>query len=154
MFCCSPFFYVSVKKIIKDCACWTYKNWHQQRWPTTSQCSHLLFVLHKCSANISECQVPCFSPWMNSVTHLCFLCISMSDAILSDCPSAATFCTATKGKGIQWEGSTSTATPPTSASHDMDQHNKIGGITFRAAFLSSGSQWKSVSAAQCSWWGH
>ena len=30
-----------------------------------------------------------FSTWRNSVTHLCFLCTSMSDTILSDCPSAA-----------------------------------------------------------------
>jgi len=29
----------------------------------------------------------------------------------------------------QWEGSTSTATPPTSASDIVGQHNKIEGIT-------------------------
>jgi len=33
-----------------------------------------------------------------------------------------------------WEGSTSTVIPPTSASDIIRQHNKIGGITFRAAF--------------------
>jgi len=32
-----------------------------------------------------------------------------------------------------WEGSTSTAIPPTSASAIVGQHHKIGGITFGAA---------------------
>ena len=41
-----------------------------------------------------------FSAWSNSVTHLCFICTSMSDAILSDCPFAANCCTATKCNGI------------------------------------------------------
>ena len=30
-----------------------------------------------------------FSTWRNSVTLLCFLCVSVSDSILSDCTSAA-----------------------------------------------------------------
>ena len=30
-----------------------------------------------------------FSAWRNSMTCLCFMCTSVSDAILSDCPSAA-----------------------------------------------------------------
>jgi len=34
-----------------------------------------------------------------------------------------------------WESSTSTAIPSTSASDVMGQHNKIGGITFRAAVV-------------------
>jgi len=34
-----------------------------------------------------------------------------------------------------WEGSTSTATLPTSTSDIMGQHNKIGGITLGAALL-------------------
>jgi len=34
-----------------------------------------------------------------------------------------------------WEGSVSTAILPTSASNIMGQHNKIGGITFGAAFV-------------------
>jgi len=37
--------------------------------------------------------------------------------------------------GYWWEGSTFTAIPPTSASDVIDQHNKIVGITFRAALL-------------------
>ena len=41
-----------------------------------------------------------FSAWRNSVTHLCFILTSMSDAILSDCPSAAICHTATECNGI------------------------------------------------------
>ena len=56
---------------------------------------------------------------------------SMSDAILSECPSAA-ICHMAPNVG---EGSTSAAIPPTSASDSVGQHNKIGGITFRAALI-------------------
>ena len=35
--------------------------------------------------------------------------------------------------GYWWGGSDSTAIPPTSAPNAVGQHNKIGGITFRAA---------------------
>ena len=34
-----------------------------------------------------------------------------------------------------WEGSTSTAVPPTSASDAVGQHNQIGGITFGASLI-------------------
>jgi len=34
-----------------------------------------------------------------------------------------------------WENSTSTAIPPPSASAVTGQHNKIGGVTFRAALI-------------------
>jgi len=37
--------------------------------------------------------------------------------------------------GYWWEGSTSTAIPPTSISGALGQHNKIGGITFRTALI-------------------
>jgi len=40
----------------------------------------------------------------------------------------------------RWGGSASTAIPLTSASDVMGQHNKIGGITFRAALIDV-SQW-------------
>ena len=53
------------------------------------------------SASIDECQeVHFFSVWRNSVTHLCFIDASMSDAILSDCPSAAICHMATMCNGI------------------------------------------------------
>ena len=38
-------------------------------------------------------------------------------------------------KGYWWEGSTSTAVPPTSATYIMGQYNEIGGIIFRAALV-------------------
>ena len=37
-----------------------------------------------------------FCIWKNSLSHLCFILISMSNANLSDCPSGAICCTATK----------------------------------------------------------
>jgi len=37
--------------------------------------------------------------------------------------------------GFWWEGSASTAIPPTSAFAIVGQHNKTGGITFRAALV-------------------
>ena len=36
----------------------------------------------------------------------------------------------------QWEGSTSAAIPPTPASDVVGQYNKVGGITFGAAYCS------------------
>ena len=39
----------------------------------------------------------------------------------------------------RWEGSVSTAIPPPSASDVMGQHNKQGGITFRADTVMGGS---------------
>ena len=102
--------------------------------PIASLCS--LFGLLKCSGSINECQ------WLNVnifctegvITHLCFIFISMSDTTLSESPSAAICHTATE---YWWKGTTSTAISPTSASDIMGQHNKIGGITFGAAFMLS-----------------
>ena len=74
------------------------------------------------------------SSWRNSVAYLCFTYTPMSDAILSDFPSAASCHMATNTE--YWrEGSTSIVTPPTSTSDVMGQHNKLGGITFRATFV-------------------
>ena len=38
-------------------------------------------------------------------------------------------------KGYWWEGSASTAIPPTSTSDTVSQHNELGGITFGAALV-------------------
>jgi len=54
---------------------------------------------------------------------------------LSDCPSAVICLMTTKCNGILVEHSTSTAIPPTSTSDVVDQHNKTGSITFRAALI-------------------
>jgi len=45
---------------------------HHHCWTalaTASQCLHLLFGLHKCSASVSECQRVPFFPWSNSITY-------------------------------------------------------------------------------------
>ena len=62
------------------CHCWNAP-------PTASLRSHPQFGLHKHLASVDKYAI--FSMWRNSVTHFCFMCTSMSDAILSDCPSAA-----------------------------------------------------------------
>jgi len=69
------------------------------------------------------------------VTYLCFTHASMSDAILSDCLSASFCHTATKCNGILVERFSlyCHAIPTMSASDLRDQHNKTGGIAFRAA---------------------
>src|SRR5258705_14005340 len=69
------------------------------------------------------------------MTNVFFLRPTMSYAILSGCPPAAFGCTETKLMGYWKEGSTSTAIPPTSASDVVDQHNKIGGISFGAPLI-------------------
>jgi len=71
----------------------------------------------------------------NLITWFCFVHTPMLNAITSDCSSAAICHVATKCKGIWWDGSTSTAMPPTHVSFIVDQDAQIGGITFRAAFL-------------------
>jgi len=71
------------------------------------------------------------SAWKNSVMHLCFIHTSVSD-----CPSAA-ICHTARKNGVEywWEGLNSITTPPPSASGNVGQHNKIGGITFGSALV-------------------
>ena len=91
-------------------ACCACRNLYQWRWPTvtTDETHH---PLHYCahihclvSLNFSKCQWMSvganFSTWRSSATHLCFMHTSMSDVILSDCPSAAIPHMATKCNGI------------------------------------------------------
>ena len=64
------------------CHCWNTPL-------TASLCSHPLFGLHnteQLSVNVSECPV---FPVEEFNSTLCFIRTSMSDATLSDCPSAA-----------------------------------------------------------------
>jgi len=74
-----------------------------------------------------------FSVWRNSAIYFCFICTSMSDAILSDCSSAA-ICHMAVTECL-CGGSTSAAIPPTSTSDTAGQHNKIEGITFGTAVV-------------------
>jgi len=141
---------------IYQSACCAHTYLQQWRWPTVTvttagthhpppQSAHIHFGLHKCSASTNKCQWVPFFPqggiqWHTfaSRAHL----TSMSDTFLSDCPSAAICHTATNVMEYWWEGSTSTAVPPTSASDVVDWHHKIGGITFRAVLIHNESYLK------------
>jgi hypothetical protein len=59
----------------------------------------------------------------------------MSDAILTDCLSAAICLKATKLTNYWPEDSVSTAIQPASAYKVVGQHNKTGGITFGAPLV-------------------
>ena len=69
-------------------------------------CSHSwIFTNIHCVASInSNCQGTSvgviFSARRNLIPHLCFMCTSVSDAILSDCPPAAVCRMTTKWNGI------------------------------------------------------
>ena len=92
-------------------ACCVCKNLHQQKWLTTttakmhhplSHCAHIYCLF---SRNVQQASVNVngrhfFPAWRNSITHLCFICISMSDATMSDCSSAAICHMATTRKKI------------------------------------------------------
>jgi len=65
-----------------------------------------------------------FTAWRNLIPHLCFIWTPMSDATLSDCPSAAIRHMATSRNRCWWEGSASTAIPTTSTSDAVGQQNK------------------------------
>jgi len=69
----------------------------------------------------------------NSVPHLCFLCTSMSGTCQT--PLLPPVSQPQNVTEYWWEGSASTAIPPTLASDVVGQHNKIGGITFEAALI-------------------
>jgi hypothetical protein len=57
-----------------------------------------------------------FSAWRNSMTHLCFVGTSMSDAIFPHCSTSDVCRRATKLTNYWREGSTSTAISPASTS--------------------------------------
>lgn len=66
--------------------------------------------------------------------HLCFICTFTSHAILPDYPSDAICLMATNCNRILVRRLVSIAIPLAFASV-MGQHNKIRGVTFRAAFV-------------------
>jgi len=108
--------------------CCSHHCWNAP--PTPPLCSHPLFDLHK----------PC--QWV-----LFFLMeefsVTSSHALSCQMPFWQTFPllpSVTRQQTVLeywWEGLTSTASPPTSASDIMGQHHKIGGVTFRAALINS-----------------
>ena len=78
---------------------------------------------------------PIFSAWSNSATHLCFVCTSVSDTIVSDCPSAAICHVAAKCKGMLGRRFHLYCHTTNIHSDTVGQHNKIGGITFGSALV-------------------
>jgi len=72
------------------------------------KCTHLppltvltsIVCLQKHSPTISGCQWVRLHSQRNSIPHLCFVCTSMSDTAVSDCPSAAICHTATTWDGV------------------------------------------------------
>jgi len=75
-----------------------------------------------------------FSAWRNLVTRICFIHLHVRWHFikLPLLPSLTWQQNVTK---CCWEGSASTAIPPTSASDAAGQHNKMGGTTFGAEFV-------------------
>jgi len=93
--------------------------------------------VQQASVNANGCHF--FSEWRNSITLFCFIHTSMSDTILSDCPSAATCHTATICNRIL-VGRFNLNCHTTNIRllhHYLGQHNNIGGITFGVAFVYS-----------------
>lgn len=102
----------------------------------SSLCSHPLFGLHNRSASIDEYQwVQCF-PHGGIQFHIfasySLQCQALFCQIVPLLPSVAWQKNAME---YWWEGSTSTAIPPTSASDIMGQRNKLEGTTFRAVLV-------------------
>mgnify|MGYP001853851982 FL=1 len=127
--------------------CYAHKNLHQQRWPvlaatiTTAETHHppphcanihclIPLNIQQMLMNVNRYKLFHTFSSENSIPHLFFVSIFMSDAIVSDFPSATISCTATKIMEYRQKGSASTARPPTPTLDIMGQHNKIGGITF------------------------
>ena len=105
--------------------------------PPTPQCAHI-----HCSISINVQQVS-----MN-VSGMSFFCMEelnttpllhphfhVSDAFCQTAPLLPSVTRQQNVMGYRWEGSTSIATPPTSASDVVGQHHKIGGIPFGAALV-------------------
>ena len=96
----------------------------------------------------SKCQwMPFFSARRNSILHLYFIRISMSDAFCQTTlllPSVTWQQTVMRYWWLDW---TSTAISPTPASDIMGQHNNVRGITSRAAHICNSDKsynWQSL----------
>ena len=76
-----------------------------------------------------------YSARRNSIANLSFIYFSMSDAKLSDCPSAAICHMQQHVREYWWEGSTSTAIS-TTISDIVECNNKKEDVTFGAALIS------------------
>ena len=96
---------------------------------------HPLFDLHKRST-FTEGQWVLFFPHRGIKFHL-FASYALP-CQTPFCPAAPVLPSVTQQQhvmGYWWEGSTSTAIPPTSTSDTVGQHDKIGGIHFKTALI-------------------
>ena len=110
------------------CHCWNVP-------PTALLCSHPLFGLHKYSASISECQ--CVPFFLHGGIQFHTFASSSLPCQTPFCQIAPLLPSVAWQQNVGeywWEGWASTAIS-TSASEIVDQHNKIEGITFRAALV-------------------
>ena len=100
---------------------------------THCHCAHIHCLV---SRNVQQASVNVsgghFSTWRNSVTHRCFICTSMSDTGLTDCPSAAICHTATACKGMLVGRLNLYYISPTSTSDVVGRHSNISGIFFQS----------------------
>ena len=111
-----------------------------------------LTVLFQCLIPIIIQQMPhwismneVLSTWRNSVPHLCFIHTSMSDAVVSDCSSAAICHTATKCNRTVVGSFNCIALLPTLTFDIIGNHNKIGGITSRATLIRFHKIWQHLN---------
>ena len=97
---------------------------------------HPLFGLHQCSASMNECH-GCHFFHMEEFSDTPLLHTHFHVRLRSVRPSAL-LPSVTQQQNVMaywWEGSTSTAIPPTSIPDIVGQYNKIGSITFGAALV-------------------
>jgi len=99
-------------------------------------CAHIHWFVctnvQQASINVNGCNF-----FWNGKPHLCFICTSITDAIVSDCPSAAICHTATKCNGIL-AGRFNLYCHTANICLMLWENIKIGGITFGALLISGG----------------
>ena len=104
-----------------------------------SHCAHIYCLLsrsvHQMSMNVSGChfihtEESNDSPLLHTHFHDRHQCVRHHCA-----PVLPSVTRQQNGTEYWWEGSTSTAISPASTSDIMGQHNKMGGIIFRAALI-------------------
>jgi len=100
----------------------------------------VLFGLHQHSASVDECHCLWFFPQGGIQRHT-FASYTLPHQ-MPFCQTVSLLLSVTWQQNLTeywWEGSTSTAIPPTSTSDTVGQCHKIEGITFRAAHIQGGT---------------
>ena len=110
------------------CHCWNAP-------PTTSHCTHI-HGLHQHSASVDECYwLQCFSHRGIQCHTFAWYALPCQMPLCQTAPLQPSVMQHQHVMEYQWEGSASTAIPPTSASEVIGWHYKKEGITFGAAFV-------------------